>query len=130
MYGCNFQNFLLFTLFIITGGIILTSFASIVSSISFWIVKGDVISDLLCSAMINYATYPGTIFKNVIKIVLYTVIPVGIANYMPLEVILDFNIAKFICIIVFTLFITLLAFYIFNKGLKRYSSSNLMSSRI
>ena len=80
--------------------------------------------------MINFATYPGTIFKGGIKIILYTVIPVGIANYLPVDTMINFKMANFIYIIVFTIVITVLAFVIFNKGLKRYSSSNLMSSRI
>lgn len=130
IYGFSIKNFILFTLFSITGGIILTAFASIVGSLCFWITKGDILAESLTNVMINFATYPGTIFKNGIKLILYTVIPVGIANYLPVDTILNFNIAKFVYIIVFTILITILAFVIFNKGLKRYSSSNLMSSRI
>jgi len=130
LYGITPENFILFTLFSITGAIILTAFVSIIGSTCFWITKGDILVDSLTNIMINFATYPGTIFKNGIKLILYTVIPVGIANYLPVETILNFNIANFAYIIGFTILITVLAFGIFNKGLKRYSSSNLMSSRI
>lgn len=130
IYGITVNNFLLFTIFVITGGLILTAFVSILGSTCFWITKGDTIADALCNIMINFATYPGTIFKGGIKLILYTVIPVGIANYLSVDTILNFNIFNFIYIIVFTIVITILAFVIFNKGLKRYSSSNLMSSRI
>lgn len=130
IYGITFKNFVLFTVFAMTGGIIVTAFASIVGSLSFWMVKGDRLADSLNLTMTNFATYPGTIFKKIIKIIMYTVIPVGIANYLPLETILDFNIINFVYIILFTAIITLIAFKIFNKGLKRYSSSNLMTSRI
>lgn len=130
IYGFSIKNFILFTLFSITGGIILTAFSSIVGSLCFWITKGDILADSLTNAMINFATYPGTIFKTGIKLILYTFIPVGIANYLPVDTILNFNIAKFLYIIIFTILITILAFVLFNKGLKRYSSSNLMSSRI
>ena len=106
IYGITLKNFILFTFFTITGAIILTSFAS------------------------NFATYPGTIFKKGVRIIMYTLIPVGIANYMPVDIILNFNLAQFIYVIGFTILITTLAFVIFYRGLKRYSSSNLMSSRI
>ena len=99
-------------------------------SLSFWIVKADIISDSLNNVMINFATYPGTIFKDTIKIILYTIIPVGISNYLPLSIIMKFNLINFIFVIIFTFLITVLAFFIFNKGLKKYSSSNLMCSRI
>ena len=130
IYGITLKNFILFTVFLITGAIILTAFVSIVGSTCFWITKGDTLADSLTSIMINFATYPGTIFKSGIKLILYTVIPVGIANYLPVDTILNFNIGNFVYIIAFTIAITVLAFAIFNKGLKRYSSSNLMSSRI
>lgn len=130
IYGITIKNIILFTIFTITGGIIVAAFASIIGSISFWIVKGDILADSLTGIMVNLATYPGTIFKKVVKIILYTVIPVGIANYMPVDTILNFNFANFLYIIMFTIAITVLAFCIFNKGLKKYSSSNLMSSRI
>ena len=130
IYGITLKNFLLFTLFSITGAIILTAFTTIVGSICFWLTRGDMLADSLKNMMMNFATYPGTIFKTSIRVILYTVIPVGIANYLPVETILNFNIVNFICIIAFTILITVLAFIIFYKGLKRYSSSNLMSSRI
>lgn len=130
IYGITVKKFILFTIFTITGGIILAAFASIMGSISFWIVKGDILADSLTAIMVNLATYPGTIFKKTIKIILYTVIPVGIANYLPVDTILHFNFSNFIIIIGFTIIITSLAFLVFNRGLKRYSSSNLMSSRI
>ena len=130
IYGISIKNFLLYTLFLITGGIIVSAFASILGSLSFWIVRGDIISDSLTNMMLNFATYPGTIFKDGVRILFYTVIPLGISNYIPVDTIIKFNIGNLAIVISFTIFITIMAFTIFYKGLKRYSSSNLMSSRI
>ena len=80
--------------------------------------------------MVSFATYPGTIFKKGIKLILYTVIPVGIANYIPVDIIINFNLGNFLFVMLFTIVLSTIAFIIFYKGLKRYSSSNLMSSRI
>lgn len=85
---------------------------------------------MLNSASIHFDTYPGTIFDGGIKILLYTILPVGIANYMPFEIMLRFDFIKFIIVIIFTVCISIFAFIVFNKGLKRYSSSNLMSAKI
>ena len=130
IFGITLKSFILFTIFIITGAIIITAFASILGSLSFWIVKGDILSESLSSIMINLATYPGSIFKNAVKIILYTVIPVGISNYLPIDTIINFNFQNVVIILLFTFGITILAFATFNRGLRRYSSSNLMSSRI
>lgn len=130
IYGITIKNFILFTIFSITGAIIITAFSSIVGSLAFWIVKADILADALANTIVNFATYPGTIFKNGIKLILYTIIPVGISSYMPVDTILNFNLENFFIIFGFTIAITILAFIVFYKGLKSYSSSNLMSSRI
>ena len=80
--------------------------------------------------MLNIATYPDGIFKGVAKILLFTIVPVGIVNYLPVRIISEFNIFLFIIVIFVTLLLIIIAFYIFFKGLKRYSSSNLMIARI
>lgn len=123
-------SLLLFTVFAITGGLIMSTVAAIAGSITFWIKKGDMVAQNINSLMLQFGTYPDSIFKTGVRLMFYLVVPIGFMSYMPVSVIRDFNPAYFgtIIIVVFTL--TLLAFIIFNKGLKRYSSSNLMSTRI
>ena len=130
IYGISIKNFLLYTFFAITGGLILVGISVIFSSLSFWFVKADMISDTANSLMVNFATYPDGIFKGFAKIILYTIVPVGIATYLPVSVVKSFNINYFIIITVTCIFIIISAYAIFYKGLKRYSSSNLMISRI
>ena len=130
IYGFSITRFLLFTFFIITGGIILTSISVIFSSLSFYFGKSDLITNTTNSLMTNFSTYPDGIFKGITKILLFTIIPVGITTYIPIKVIISFNIKYFILIVLFAISIVLLAFIIFNKGLKKYSSSNLMIARI
>lgn len=129
IYGFTLKSFILFTLFTITGGIIITAFSSILGSISFWTVKSELISKSLSDIMLNFGTYPGTIFKGTVKLLLYTIVPVGLANYLPVETIINFNGINILYIILFAIMITTLAIMIFYRGLKRYSSSNLMVAR-
>ena len=130
IYGFTIPKFILFTLFVITGGIVLTEVAVIMSSLCFWLVKGDLLADNVNSIMTNFGTYPETIFKNSVRLFLYTIIPVGLTTYLPLNIMLNFNILYVLVIFIMLILFGILAFGIFNKGLKRYSSSNLMSSRI
>lgn len=130
IYGVSIRNFLLFTLFIITGGIITTCVAVILGSLSFFFSKSDLIADNGNSIMVNFATYPDGIFKGLSKALLTFVIPLGYAAYMPVNVIISFNLGSFLVIIGVTILLTILSFVIFNLGLKKYSSSNLMIARI
>ena len=138
LYGylilCIFQfsikNLVLFTVFVLTGGLILTAFAVIVGSISFWIVRGDLLSNNLINIFVNVSTYPDGIFKRNVKIILYTLIPTGLAIYMPIKLILNFNILGVLFILFLTGVFVFLGFFVFYRGLKRYTSSNLMNARI
>ena len=130
IYGINLKSFILFTFFIICGGLMLTSISVILNSLSFWFQKTDVLADIGMSIMTNVATYPDGIFKGVTKILLYTIVPIGIVNYIPIQVITDFNINLLLVTVFATILLIILAFITFNKGLKRYSSSNLMIARI
>ena len=128
--GITFSNFLLFTLFVILGGIVMVDIAIILGSLSFYISKSDMIADTGNNFMIYFATYPDGIFKGITRVLLFTLLPIGITTYVPVWILTEFNIFYFMGIIVFTICITVLAFAVFYKGLKRYSSSNLMVAKI
>lgn len=129
-YGFSIKTFSLFTLFTLTGGFIVTSFAIILGSLAFWLRSSDIVADSGNNLVVHFATYPDSIFKGIVKLLLFTIVPVGIANYIPIKIIMNFSIINFLIVITFTILIIAIAFFIFYKGLKRYSSSNLMSARI
>jgi len=130
IYGISIKGFLLFTLFMILGGLVVTAISIILNSLSFWFGRVEIIANTINSLMINFATYPDGIFKGFIKILFYTIIPIGFVNYIPLQLISSFNITRFIAVIGFSTFMILFAVIIFNRGLRHYSSSNLMNARI
>ena len=130
IYGITIKNFFVFTILSICGGLILTSISVIFSSLSFYITKADLISDTANSLMVYFATYPDSIFKGITKVILYTVVPVGISTYLPVHTIIDFNIYSFLIVIVLAIVFVTIAYIVFNRGLKKYSSSNLMIARI
>ena len=130
IYGFSFKGFFLFIFFSLSGGLMLTAISIILNSLSFWITNSDMISEVGNNLMINFATYPDGIFKGITKWLLFTIIPVGIVNYIPIKAIVNFNISYMLINIGFTILLIILAYLIFAKGLKRYSSTNLMNARI
>lgn len=130
IYGFNIKTFILYILFCITGGLMLTAVSVILNSLSFWFNNSEMISDVGNSLMVNFATYPDGIFKGITKWLLFTIIPVGISNYIPVKVLIEFNPYLLMINLGVCLLLVGLAFIVFYRGLKRYSSSNLMSVRI
>jgi ABC-2 type transport system permease protein len=130
IFSFSLSNLILFTYFTITGALIMTAFAVIAGSISFWIVRGDMLAENMNNTLVHFTTYPDTIFKGVVRYLLYLIVPVGFLVYLPLHAILQFHFMSIIAVTGFTAFLLLLAFFLFYRGLRRYSSSNLMSARI
>lgn len=128
--GITLTKFLLFTLFAVTGAIVIVDVAVILGSLSFWIGRSDMIADTGNSLIVNFATYPDGIFKGVSRILLLTVIPVGLTAYFPVWIMTKFDLGLTLIVIAITVTLTVLTFIIFYRGLRRYSSSNLMISKI
>ena len=128
--GFSVTKFLLFTLFSITGAIIITDIAILLGCLSFWFGKSDMIADTGNSLMTNFATYPDGIFKGLARILLLTIVPLGLTAYFPVWVITKFDLWLTLIIVASTIIITVLTFIVFYRGLRRYSSSNLMISKI
>ena len=129
IYGFTISKFLLFTFFIICGGIIVTSISVTLSSLSFWFQKSDIVADTGNSLVLNFSTYPDGIFKGLVKVLLYTLIPVGVVIYIPIKIILNFDLYLFLLLLLITVLFITIAFVVFFKGLRRYSSSNLMIAK-
>ena len=80
--------------------------------------------------MINFATYPDGIFKGVVRVFMYTILPVGVVNYLPVRILTKFDLGLTFIILSVTILFISLAFIMFYRGLRKYSSSNLMSARV
>ncbi len=130
LYGIDLKTLSLFILFIIIGGLVLTSVSVIFSSLSFWFGRVEIVSNTINSLMTSFATYPDGIFKGVIKLLFYTILPIGFINFLPVRLISQFSLINLIIILIAATIFVSLAFLVFYKGLKKYSSSNLMNARI
>ena len=128
--GLTVTKFLLFSFFSITGALMVVDIAVMLGSLSFWFGRSEMIADTGNSLITNFATYPDGIFKGVARILLLTVIPVGFTSYIPVWVMTEFNLWLFLVVIAITVLFTIITFLIFYRGLRRYSSSNLMISKI
>ena len=130
LYGFSIKNALLFLFFSITGGLIIASLAVIFGSLSFWFGRVEIVANTINNLMTTFATYPEGIFKGFVKVLFYTLLPIGFVNYIPINLLNEFSLLQFGIVVFITILFIALAFFLFYKGLKRYSSSNLMNARV
>jgi len=129
IFNYSIKNLLLYTIFIIFGSLIYASFMVIYYSMSFKHIRSHYLSDSLRDVFLNMSLYPDIIFNKVIKILAFSFIPSGFACWIPVHLLMNFRIDYFIYMILFTIINITLAFICFDKGLKNYTSSNLMGDR-
>lgn len=130
IFGPTLLNVTMFIICGILGALTIASISIIFSSLSFWFGRTEMITNTVNSLMTNFATYPEGIFKGIIKFMFYTFLPLGITTYVPVQLISNFEVKYLLFVILGTAFFVSLAFIIFYKGLKKYSSTNLMNARI
>lgn len=126
----SFRRLLLFLLFTVTGAVITTAFAVLMGSLSFWFVKADVFGSNMVNSMILFSTYPDGIFTGAAKFLLYQVIPVGMAIYRPVHVMITFRLTELLWVLGYAALLSAAAAFVFYRGLRRYSSSNLMEAKL
>ncbi len=132
LFACGFNvgRFFLFLLFTGTGTVIITAFALILGSLSFWFVRMEMFGNQMVSGMISFMTYPDGIFRGVSRFLVYFVIPVGMAVYHPVHIMTEFDAGMFLEVTGYAVFLMIAAVIVFYRGLKRYSSSSLMEARM
>lgn len=130
IFSFSFQNLLLFLLFTVTGAVLLTSYALLIGSFSFWFVRADIVGSTLVDSMINLSTYPDGIFNGAVKFILYFIIPTGMSVYLPVHIIINFDPIWLLLLLGYTFLLLAAAIFTFYRGLRRYSSSSLISARI
>ena len=120
----------LFPLFVLTGTVIFVAYALLLGSLSFWFVRMDMLSGQMMMGMTSFATYPDGIFKGVSRFLLYFIIPVGMAVYHPVHMMISFDIRLLLTVLAYAFLLGTAAVTAFYRGLRRYSSSSLMEARL
>lgn len=130
IFGFSVKRFILFLLFTVTGAMIMTSFALLMGSLSFWFVRAEMFGNHMVGSMVSFSTYPDGIFKGVARFLLYNVVPVGMAIYLPVHIMIEFDMAKLLEVLMYMALLIVAAVIVFYRGLRRYSSSSLMGARM
>lgn len=128
--GFRFGRLILFLFFSVTGAVVLTSFALLLGSLSFWFVRAEQLGNNMVGIMTSFSTYPDGIFRGTARFLLYLVIPVGMVSYLPVQVMTEFTLWKTAAVACYAAGLAGAAAWVFYRGLRRYSSGSLMEARL
>ena len=126
--GLTAFNWLFLVLGTIGGTLIHAAFMIFFGSISFWMLRSRMLTEILYYDLRNFTNYPLNIFPNFIKFVLTFVVPLGLSCYYPSLIILNkaqtgFDFWLGCLSPVLGLVLCALAVSIFHRGLRRYAGT-------
>lgn len=129
MVDLTWTKLLIFLIASLLAAMVLLGFLILAGSLTFYLGNSDALSGQLVSALLHFATYPTTIFDQRMRFLLFTLIPAGFVSTLPVELVRQWDGLKFLQLAGGAVLILGLAILVFNRGLKRYESGNLMVMR-
>lgn len=125
----SMKKFFIYLMVAVLGSLIYASFIILIGSLSFFIGNSDSISSNLLNALVHFSTYPTKIFTGWTRVLLFTLIPAGFLCEVPVELLKKFNWNSFILLMSVAMGLFGIAIKIFNIGLKRYESGNMLTMK-
>lgn len=93
-------------------------------SLPFFLGRSEVLSRQLWDLTITFSLYPEPLFGGVLRFLLYTVVPAGIVSYLPLAVVRAATWFDIAALLAGSVFYVLLGAFVFERGLRRYTSGS------
>jgi ABC-2 type transport system permease protein len=82
--------------------------------------------DTLYEVFITLALYPQKLYQPSVQVMLFTIIPAAYIGFLPVEIMRHFLWLMLGAVIAAAIFYLWLAVWIFNRGLKSYTSGNIL----
>jgi len=123
------QRFLLFPFLVLIGAAVMISANVIYRSLSFWWGRSEALSNLAFESLLTFSLWPGDIFPAGLRLLFYTIIPAGFVSYLPARLLNVFSWPLLLGLVLAAAGFVALARVVFQWGLKRYESGNLLAMR-
>ena len=120
----------LFVWFVILGAVLITAITVAAHTTTFYFGNATVIGNMILDFVINFSIYPLGIYRGVIRVLLFTLIPAGFAVHVPLSILRSFSPGLLLGQLAFVAAYSVLACWFFSRGLRRYASGNLITTRL
>lgn len=125
----DFYTLGMITLGVLCGCIVFVSMSIISYSLVFWLGPIESLAQKYCDSLFLFALYPSNIYSDILRFMMFTVLPAGLISYLPVELVRQFSWLNFFALIGGVFSLLALAFLVFYAGLKRYESGNQISLR-
>lgn len=114
---------------VLVSAVIFTATVVAMFSLTFWFDAIEDLGEQLRNYLITMSSYPTDIFPWSLRVVLFTLFPAGIMGTLPVSAVRDGSWVLLLVAGAVTLVYSYLAYWLFFRGLRRYTSGSRMSVR-
>jgi ABC-2 type transport system permease protein len=126
----NAIHIIMFVGLVMMISLIFTAFMVILCSLAFFLGNTEGLAQQMFGALISFSTYPMDIFHGAVRLLLFTVVPAGFISFIPLQLLHHFTWPLFGAMVGATILIVSIAVGMFELGLRRYESGNLLGMQV
>lgn len=130
VYGFAPLKLLLFILFTAAGGLLAGAVMSAADTLTFFIGNSSRISRLVMEFLINFSIYPDSIYRRSIKVLMYTLLPAGFVVFVPFRLLSVFSWYGLLGLLAIDAVYIGLSYLFFKRGLEKYESGNLITTKL
>jgi ABC-2 type transport system permease protein len=108
----------------VAGAIVLVATGVLLHSAAFWLGRTESASRQLYEMTLFFSLYPDTLFTGPLRWILFTIVPAGFVGYLPADLIRAPDAWTAIAIVLGVISYAVVAAWVFQRGLRAYSSGS------
>lgn len=112
----------------VAGALVLGATAVVLHSAAFWLGRTETASRQLYEMSLLFSLYPDTLFGGPMRFLLFTIIPAGFVGYLPAQLIRAPSAATVAALVIGVTAYLAVAWWVFRRGLRAYSSGSRFST--
>ena len=113
---------------VVASACVFTASGVIVQSLAFWLAGMETFARQISEFTLTFSLYPRPLFTGGVAFLLYTLVPAGFVGFLPAELVRAPSVPLALAALGASLVWSLLALYVFGRGLRRYASGNRIGS--
>jgi ABC-2 type transport system permease protein len=109
---------------VLASAIIFVACGVVFFSLAFWLGPIETVARQLWELLVTFSLYPEPLFGGALRFVLFTVLPAGFVGYVPAHLVAEPTLARAAGLVVIAGMYAVIAQFVFERGLRRYSSGS------
>ncbi len=113
----------------VLSAVVFVASSILVHSTAFWLGNVHALAQQVTQFILTFSIYPPSLFGGVVRVALFTILPAAFVSYLPARLVRDFDVGTLALVVGAAVVYGGLAWWVFDRGLRRYTSGSRFGVR-